>query len=273
MPSQNPQKTIFLNPKVGYLVPALAFLGTFIGMLLIGAGFDFNIQFAAFGSVLGSILLAYLAYLRPRKDLVSLTTPIYAIVFFAYPIDYAAGVVIQLLYAAGLLVLVIRLNKRFGIQDVPVLKNSLSEPLQAYVTSVRNQFPDQPGFVADGGGEAFASFARGDYKDSAEMAELTLKEFGGGPDHNIVIRSFTIIAEQARHMEHTLETPAAYMKFLPEQEAILAHPTQISDPDKEYFRTIYNALLLLFALAWSEDPEERARLLIYRSFAEKLFAE
>ena len=267
------QPSIFQNPWIGYIVPILSFGGTFLGIGLIVSGLDFNIQFAAFGSVLGSILLAYLAFLRPRKDIVSLSTPIYAIIFFAYPVEFWVGVILQLLYAAGLLVLVIRLNRRFGIEDIPVLKGSLTGPLQEYVTSVRDQFPDQPGFVADGGGEAFASFARGDYKDSAEMAQITLKEFGGSPDHNTVIRSFAIIAEQAHHMEHTLETPAAYMKFLPEQETILAHPTPVSDPEKEYFRTIYNALLILFALAWSEDPEERARLQIYRTFAEKLFAE
>lgn len=265
--------SVFLNPRIGYLVPILSFGGTFAGILLTGLGLQFNIQFAAIGAVFGSILLAYLAFLRPRKDIVSLSTPIYAVVFFAYPIEYYTGVIIQLMYAAGLAVLVVRLNRRFGVEDIPVLKNSLSAPLQAYVDRVRERFPDRPGFVADGAGEAFAHFARGEYREAADMADLGLKDLDGAPDGNPIIRAFSIVSEQARHMEHTLELPGAYLKFLPGQEEYLAHSDPAADPGKEYYRTLYNALLVLYALAWSADPDACTHILKYRDFAEKLFAE
>lgn len=263
--------TIFQDPRTGYLVPVLSFGGTLIGIALTFLGLQFGIQYAAFGSVLGSVLLAYLAFHRPRKDIVAISTPVYAVVFFTMPIEFLPGVVIQLVFAAGLTILLVRLNRRFGVAEVPGSRESLSAPLQEYVNRIREQFPDQPGFVTDGGGEAFALFARGDYREAADITDLVIRDLAEGTDDGVVTRAFSIVSEQARHMEHTLDLPAAYLKFLPEHSRFLVHTDPAPNPEKEYYRTLYNALLILYALSWSRDPEERTHLLKYRDFAEKLF--
>ncbi|MEN6611035.1 MAG: hypothetical protein ABFC24_09330 [Methanoregulaceae archaeon] len=263
--------TIFQDPRIGYLVPVLSFGGTIAGILLTFLGFPIEIQYAAFGSVLGSVLLAILAFIRPRKDIVAISTPVYAVIFFVFPIGFLPGVVIQLIFAAGLTILLVRLQMRFGEADVPRPGNSLSAPLQEYVDRIRGLFPDQPGFVADGGGEAFALFARGDYREAADITDLVVRDLAEKTDDGIVTRAFSIVSEQARHMEHTLDLPAAYLKFLPEHSRFLAHTDPAPNPEKEYYRTLYNALLILYALSWNRDPEERTHLLKYRDFAEKLF--
>ena len=96
------------------LVPLLAFGSTFLGIVLWDAGILAEIQYAGAGGFLASCLLAYLAWIRPRKDIVSLTTPIYGFIFLVTPTDYTGGVTLLLLYACGLTVLVIRLHYRFG---------------------------------------------------------------------------------------------------------------------------------------------------------------
>ena len=96
------------------LVPVLAFGSTVTGIALWEmTGLRFEIQYAAAGGFLASCLLAYLAWHRPRKDIVSLTTPLYGFLFLVTAIDYYSGVLLQLFYAVGLTILVIRLHYRF----------------------------------------------------------------------------------------------------------------------------------------------------------------
>ena len=101
------------------LVPVLSFGGTFAGIFIWSLGFHFGIQYAAIGCVLGSCILVYLAWIRQKKDIVSLTTPIYAFIFFVVPTDYLPGIVLQLLFAASLTILLVRLKYRFGSSDEP----------------------------------------------------------------------------------------------------------------------------------------------------------
>ena len=62
------------------------------------------------GCVLASCFLAYLAWVRPKKDIVALSTPIYSFLFFIVPTDYSTGIVLQLLYAVSLTILLVRLK-------------------------------------------------------------------------------------------------------------------------------------------------------------------
>ena len=93
------------------LIPALAWGGILAGFLL-----PFSPPFLSFGSlgcVLGSLAIAALALTRQRKDIVSLCTPIFAVFIFVAPLETPPGLSMQLLYAATLTALVIRLEKRF----------------------------------------------------------------------------------------------------------------------------------------------------------------
>jgi hypothetical protein len=65
------------------------------------------------GCIGGSILLAYLATLKPKMDLVSLLTPIYALIIFM-GLEIPTNLFLQTLYAASLTVLIWRLHMRFS---------------------------------------------------------------------------------------------------------------------------------------------------------------
>jgi hypothetical protein len=91
------------------LVPALAWGG-------IAAEYVFSpplLTLGSLGCILGSLAIALLALVRPRKDIVSLCTPIFAVMIFVAPLETPPGLPIQVLYAATLTALVIRLERRF----------------------------------------------------------------------------------------------------------------------------------------------------------------
>ncbi|MDD1679055.1 MAG: hypothetical protein LUO93_07750 [Methanomicrobiales archaeon] len=99
------------------LVPFIAFGGVLIGMAVP----DLIFTAGTGGCVLASFLLAYLAYRKPKKDIVSLLTPLYAVlIFFNDSFDPTLLLPIQALYAASLTLLVFRLNARFSRKnDLP----------------------------------------------------------------------------------------------------------------------------------------------------------
>jgi asparagine N-glycosylation enzyme membrane subunit Stt3 len=94
------------------LIPGIAFGGVLItwfsGLPVAGTA----------GCFLASVLLAYLAYRKPKKDIVSLLTPLYAVlIFFNDSFLPEFLLPIQALYAASLTILVLRLNARFSRKD------------------------------------------------------------------------------------------------------------------------------------------------------------
>lgn len=96
------------------IVPAIAFIGIILGVLF------FDNPFLGYagsaGCVIASFILAYTAYKMPKKDLLSLLTPVYAILIFNPFSEFSSGLIMQFLYAVTLLAIAYRLEKRFNTQ-------------------------------------------------------------------------------------------------------------------------------------------------------------
>ena len=96
---------------LGMLVPLFSFGGAALGILAWTSGTSIDLRVTAAGCVCASFALVYLAWIRPKKDIVALTTPIYALIFFAVPLDDpVATITLELLYAISLSILLVRLN-------------------------------------------------------------------------------------------------------------------------------------------------------------------
>ncbi|NLX50040.1 MAG: hypothetical protein GXY82_09285 [Methanospirillum sp.] len=95
-------------------VPLASFGGIALAFALASAGLIEEPGRFGWGCVVGSVLLAVLAFLKPRKDIVSLTTPLYALILFVVPSELEPNILMQLLFAASLTVLVYRLNRSFS---------------------------------------------------------------------------------------------------------------------------------------------------------------
>jgi hypothetical protein len=95
-------------------IPLVSFGGIPVAIALANAGLIDNPGPFAWGCVIGSVLLAYLAYLKPRRDIVSLCAPLFALIIFIVPMETQPTVLTQILFAASLTVLVVRLNRSFS---------------------------------------------------------------------------------------------------------------------------------------------------------------
>jgi len=65
------------------------------------------------GCIAGSLVLAYLALKKKKLDLVSLLTPIYAIIIFT-GLEITPNLLLQVLYAASITILLVRIHTRFS---------------------------------------------------------------------------------------------------------------------------------------------------------------
>ena len=122
-------------------IPLFSFGGAFVAILFQAQGISLDFHIPAFGCVLASCFLAYLAWVRPKKDIVALSTPIYSFLFFIVPTDFSTGILLQLLYAISLTILLIRLKYRFGTPGTAVsLGRELGGSLKTYIGRTRDSF-------------------------------------------------------------------------------------------------------------------------------------
>ena len=84
-PNQTAQPDNSMNRWLEFAVPAFSFGGILIAFYFLNQGYIQSFRIASAGCIIASILLAYLAWIRPKKDIVALTTPIYAVILFILP--------------------------------------------------------------------------------------------------------------------------------------------------------------------------------------------
>jgi len=95
-------------------IPLTSFGGIPVAIALYNAGLIADPGTFAWGCVVGSALLAYLAYVKPRRDIVSLCAPLYAVLIFLVPMEMQPNLLTQLLFAASITILMIRVNRSFS---------------------------------------------------------------------------------------------------------------------------------------------------------------
>jgi hypothetical protein len=254
------------------LVPALSFGVTILGILLWKQGFDLPFQYFSAGCIAGSCILAYLAWIRPHRDIVALTTPVYAFIFFLVPSDGVSWIVLQLLYAVSLTALLARLKLRFGGSAPLPGRGRGAGPLDTYVRTAGQLLPDVPGDLAHDAGTVFIRVAQGEYDRAARLARDHAGTPAGGAYGSALATAFGIVAAQAEDIRQGTGVPAAFARFSPGDAPVLFHaPDTSSDEGLVYARTLDNALLLLYATAASHAPAPRdTEVLAHHKFAEKL---
>ncbi|MDD1674741.1 MAG: hypothetical protein LUQ13_03765 [Methanomicrobiales archaeon] len=99
-------------------VPIFALGGVVLSLLLIFSGFlpaetPFWLNPGIMGNVIGSFILGYLAFRKKTKDIVSLFVPVYAVLILLLDSETGGMLILQILYAVSLLILAVRLEKRF----------------------------------------------------------------------------------------------------------------------------------------------------------------
>ncbi len=251
-------------------VPLLSFGGAAVAILAEMHNIPLDIRYPAFGCVAASLILAYLALARPRKDIVAISTPIYAIIFFIVPSDSSAGIMLLLLYAASLTILLIRLKRRFGSAS-PVSGGIDEGPLFDYITRTGQEMAGVPSGTAADAGRIFIRFAHGEYEMAAALARKYLQE-PGTEGESALTTAFGIIADHDAQCRSAPALPCKLRHFSPDTYPLLFHPAPDgTDSEQESAVALDNALLLLYAVAMgfaSEEQQEQVRS--FHPFAEKL---
>ncbi|WAC05853.1 MAG: hypothetical protein OS112_04285 [Methanoregula sp.] len=256
-------------------VPALSFGGAFIAVIFWITDFPADFRISILGCVFASWVLAYLAWMREKKDIVALTTPIYSFIFLAVPTDNFSAVILELLYAASLTILLVRLKYRFGRSGAAESdRKKLAEPLRTYVEQTRDSFMGTSPETAHHATVAFVRFAEGEFKESSQRSVVAAGQPGDTGPVSSLTRAFMIVSEHAILLDQSLPRPATYLTFLPEDSGVLANPLlPAQDDDAGFYTTLDNALLLLFSAAWNASvADDRPHLLSCQAFARKLMS-
>ncbi|MFA4860715.1 hypothetical protein [Methanoregula sp.] len=273
---QTPQNQNSPGSTILYLelaVPALSFGGAFLALFFSGIGSTLDIRYFAMGCVISSFVLAYLAWIRPRKDIVALSTPIYSIIFFVAPSDIAVNLVLELLYATSLTILLVRLKHRFGAVHLSDAhkRNVLEDSLNGYCDSVNAQVSGLNPAIVHYAAAGFIRFAQGDYRDVVTVADVAIAEIVDAEYHPAISTAFAIMREQALLLDASADQPEHFIEFSETDISLLVKPLPPKDKSRERFEVMLeNALLLLFAAAWNGSEKEHPLLLTGQSFAVKL---
>jgi hypothetical protein len=255
-------------------VPLFSFGGALLAILFQMLGISLDFHYPAIGFVIASCILAYLAWIRPKKDIVALTTPIYSFIFFFVPTDYETAILLQLLYAVSLTILLVRLKYRFGKPGTAAsLGKELGVPLKTYIGQTQNSLKVTSPDTAHRATLAFVQFAQGDYgKVARVLGNVSMPGEDTGREHSLT-RAFTIVKEHAELLDQSLPRPVTYLTFIPEDADLLAKQMPPAlDNDQEFYTTLDNALLLLFSVAWTASERDRPHLLVCQTFAQKLLS-
>jgi hypothetical protein len=248
------------NPlRLNYLefaVPLIAFGVTGFGILLWSQGFTVDFQYVSVGCTISSFILAYLAWIQPRKDIVALSTPIYGIVFLSTPIEAAAGAVLQLLYAAGLTILLLRLKHRFGTESSGPVVLSPDEPLGIYRNRISADIPGLSSSDARTAARVFIRFAEGEYEQARSLASDAINAH----DKHLpalLEQTYAIIVNQAGHLIEGGPVPVEYPAFSSDHQPHLFHPVREDlDNDRAFSIQLENALILLYVVALGSAENE-----------------
>jgi len=256
-------------------VPLLSFGGVLLGTLMLMTGAMIDFRLSILGCVLASWVLAYLAWIRPRKDIVALSTPIYSFIFIAVPTDTSSSVILELLYAVSLTILLVRLKHRFGEPGTAVSNGrELADPLQTYVEHTRESCSGISPETAHLATLAFVRFAESEYNYSAQFSGTAAGQLDDAGSHACLTRAFKIVKDHAALLDQSLPRPQTYLVFSPEDTCLLAKPGPVvKEQEQEFYTALDNALLLVFSAAWNYSERDRPHLLACQAFAQKLMAQ
>jgi hypothetical protein len=270
-PDQLTESDTHLSRLLELAVPLFSFGGIVIAFFFLSQGNIQDIRIAASGCIIASFILAYLAWIRPKKDIVALTTPLYAIILFVLPSELIPDLILPILYAISLTILLVRLKYRFGKPGTAAsLGKELGGSLKTYIDQTRDTLKTTSPDTAHRATLAFVQFAQGDYAKVARISG-TVSDINGC-DHCLA-RAFAIVKEHAALLDTSLPVPYTYQVFNPEDSDLLAkHAPAGQDHDQEFYLALDNALLLLYSVAWNASEQDRPHLLARQVFAQKLMS-
>jgi len=245
-------------------IPAFAFGGILAGIALQGAGIDADI--GSMGCIAAAFLLGYFAYTRPRKDIVAICTPIYAIVLFIIPGDIPHNLLLQVLFAISIVILLVRLNRRFGSLADTTRGGPMEKFLREYIERFRPEVPAIPAKDAHRIASAFLAFKFGLYAKSAEECRAALPAVRDGKSAAALKKALQVVLVNATDLENSQVTADSSVAFTPEEKAYCAIVIPEEKNEDPASLTLDNALIMIYVAATIRSPDDAEALEEHRSY-------
>lgn len=248
-------------------IPLVSFGGTGLGLLLENVKIIADAGTFYWGSIAASFLLAYLAYNKPRRDIVSILAPMYAVIIFLLAIEVSPTVILQLLFDASLTVLMIRLNIRFS---TPLHKDDEEDPMEkllyAYMNRITPNFRSVDARTAHEIAATVLSFKFGIFENSVRSADKALGMLRGEGSHSTLRKALIIIRDRAEKLQSSDVKAYSGILFSSDdfQYLPLSIPPDLIESPDNY--TLDNALVLCYAVAYLCSPEDGQRLDEHQNF-------
>jgi hypothetical protein len=254
-------------------VPAFCFGGIGVGMFLQELGYIKDAGFFYWGCLAGSFFLAYLAWGKPRKDIVSLLAPLYAVIIFVFAVEMKPTILLQLIFAASLTILVVRLNIKFSN---PPVKEQGEDPMEKYLYTYMHRIT--PFFqIVDRGtaheiAAAVLSFKFDLYPKTIGSADSAVSRLKGEGAFATLRKALIIIRDRAKKLEASEVKDYSGLTFTPEEEQYLAIIIPEDQIESLEVLTLDNSLLLAYAVAYLCSPDDGQMLDEHQNFVLQILA-
>jgi hypothetical protein len=253
-----------LERALTYAIPVVSFGGILFAVVLQQADF-------VWGCVAGAFILGYLAYIRPRKDIVALCAPIYAVIIFLLPGEIPHTLPLQLLFAASITILLVRLNSKFGSSgDARGGSDPMERFLRDYIERIKPEFLNIQKKTAHEIASAFFSFKFGLYPNTVEECRRALALLPEGGSNDTLKKALRIVQANAESLDNAEVTAVTSISFSQTERSLVAinlPQEQIEDPGS---LELENALILLFTVAKNTSIDDEQALEEHQKFVIKI---
>ncbi len=265
MTTENSVPPPFSESRLWLAVPAVSFAGVAIGLLLQQLAIPYATVPGVGGCVAASFILGYVAYRKPRRDIVSLFAPLYALIIFVIPNDFSNGPVMQTLFAASISILALRVEKRFNNpkKQEKTMKQFLNEYIER-IGPLIGTIDEETGHLI---ASSLLTFKFGLYKNAIERCDealARLRETTAMP--GALEAALLILQERAADLANSRLTPSPQYTFGEiDRDALAIRLSPEIVPDRAAL-DLDNALVLLYAVGIETSPEDEQALEEHQRF-------
>jgi hypothetical protein len=260
-----------LSPReraLSIAVPVTSFGGIGVALLLQQFGIVADAGRFTWGCVLGAFLLGYLAFGKPKRDIVALCAPLYAFLIFVIPLEITPTLILQFLFAASITILVVRLNMRFSPPArVPGGLDPMEKFLIDYIERMRPHFRSIAPATAHDIASAFLSYKFGLYGKTAEESTHAIAALPAGGAMDVLKKALRIVNERAMNLMNANYTPGTSLEFTDTERPYLAVNLPAEHIEDQATLHLENALLLIYAAAYVSSEDDEATLDEQQKFA------
>ncbi len=256
-----PKRTLLLWRALTIAIPAVSFGGILLALLLESSGIIPNAGEFGWGCALGGFLLGFLAWTKPRRDIVSLLSPLYSILIFIVPLESKPTLALQILFAISITILMVRLNRLYSTPQKTVKG---LDPMETYyydyLERLRPVYKGLPRKTAHEVATAVLSFKFGLYTKAIESVDRALPTLGDSEPERVLRKALTIVREKADRLMVADVAPVTAEPFSGPDLMYLVltlPPEKIEDADT---LQLDNALILLFAVGYIASPDDAQAL-------------